>query len=122
MSDPSKAPCFKVFDKCCCCIDLKAGAHVLGIFSIIGAVFGVIEIIVFFAHPSNFSYLAFATLGLCYLFPAIAYGMMLKETNEETKERFALWYLLGTGAGCTGYWIFFLVYGAIAISFITYAL
>ncbi len=66
--------------------------------------------------------LAFATLGLCYLFPAIAYGMMLRETNQETKDRFALWYLFGTGAGCTGYWIFALVYGAIAIAFISYAL
>ena len=39
LQDPSTAPCFKEFDKCCFCIDLKPGAHVLGIFSIIGGIF-----------------------------------------------------------------------------------
>lgn len=51
LQDPSTAPCFKEFDKCCFCIDLKPGAHVLGIFSIIGGIFGVIELIIFFGHP-----------------------------------------------------------------------
>ena len=122
LQDPSKAGCYKEFDKCCFCIDLKAGAHVLGIFAILGAVAGVIELILFFSSQMNFQVLAAATLGLCSLFPAIAYGMMLARTSPETKERFALWYLLGVTAGATGYLVFFIFSGSILIGIITYVI
>ena len=122
LQDPSKAGCYKEFDKCCFCIDLKAGAHVIGIFSILGAIAGIVEMILYFMNPINFQILAIATLGLCALFPAIAYCMMLQSTSPETKDRFALWYLLGVSAGATGYFIFFILSFAWLIGLITYVI
>lgn len=111
--DPSSTGCFMHFDKCCFCIDLKAGAHILGIFAMIGGGFGVIELIIYFTNPS-WPMLAIACLATSNIFPAIGYGMMLAKPNKESKNRFALWYLLGFGVGCILYCLFLLIAGAIA--------
>ena len=78
--------------------------------------------ILYFINPLTLQKLAFATLGLCALFPAIAYCMMLQSTSSETKERFALWYLLGVSAGATGYLIFFIISFAWLVGIITYVI
>ena len=48
--------------------------------------------------------------------------MMLAKTSPETKERFALWYLLGVSAGATGYLVFFILNLSILVPIITYVI
>ena len=39
------------FSKCCCCIDLRTGAMILGILACIAAVVGIIDTFVLIFHP-----------------------------------------------------------------------
>ena len=106
------------FMECCCCIPLKVGANILGIFAMIGAVFGVIDLFIYFGNPL-FSTLAIVGLGLSNFIPAIAYGMMLAKTTPESKKRFALWYLWGFGLGLIVMLVFLLIGGIFIASIIS---
>ena len=115
--DPESAVCFKKFEKCCFCLDLKVGAHILGIFATLSGIYGIVAIILYFGNPS-WAALGIACLALCNVVTAIAYIMMLISDSSESKNRFALWYLLGFGAGCICYAVFTILAGAILIGII----
>ncbi len=107
--------CYKKFNKFCYCIDLEAGVNIIGILQVCGFVSGIIgnfhagrippfffitgasaafaEFIALVNTPDLTTLFFFIILGLVTAFPAVAYLLMLKKTNEETKNRFARWYL-----------------------------
>ena len=102
---------------CCCCIPLKPGAIILGIFSILAAVFGVIDFFIVLVNFSFFTF-AYALLAFIYLVPATAFILMMRNPTKENKDRFALWYLAAGVAAYAVYFVFILIAGAFAAAFI----
>ena len=51
MVDPKSTGCYKEFPKCCFCIPLHIGAHILGILAVLGAIYGVIDMVLYFGNP-----------------------------------------------------------------------
>ena len=112
LNHPGDDSCFSKctiqLPKCCFCIDLKTGAHILGVLACISAIFGIIDLVFFFTQPS-WALLAYACLGICWILPSIGYILMVKDTNRETKMRFAWWYFIGYLLGCILYFVFMLL-------------
>ena len=98
--------------ECCFCIELKMGAYILGILSIIGAIFGVVDI---FIVLSNFqlSVLGVCIFALSNFLPAIAFVLMLQKPSVDSKKRFASWWFLGGAIGTIAFFVLMLLGGAI---------
>ena len=107
-----------VFNECCCCVDLKAGAYILGILNCIQAAFGVIEIIVFFIELNGL-FLGFALIEGAYILSAIAFLRLVSDPNsKERKDQFADWYLYSLVFGLACFFVIMLCYGFVAIAFV----
>ena len=86
------------FEKCCCVLDLKLGAHILGILSCVNAAFGATLFLVwiFSIGSSSFTTLGLGIEGICTILPAGAYLLMLKDNHSQEKRAlFAKAYLWG---------------------------
>lgn len=86
------------FEKCCCCLDLQLGAHILGIVSCLNAVVGVILFVTWVVNIGNSSFtnLGLGIEGICTMLPAGAYLLMIKDNyGREKRTLFAKCYLWG---------------------------
>ncbi len=99
------------FAKCCCCIDLKTGATIIGILNFLAVIFGVIELIIWFANTYFIALLGVATLGMLNILPAIAFVKQYKDPTKENKEQFARWYLFAEAIGLAAYVAFYFIDG-----------
>ena len=100
----------KKFDKCCCCIPLDIGAHILGIFNILGTITGLVMLIMG-AVVSNAIVLSFAAWYIPQVIPAIAYIMMICKPTYDSKMCYANSYLWCSIIGYLGYYIVMLSIG-----------
>ena len=91
--------------ECCFCIELKIGAYIIGIFSIIGAIFGVIDIFIVLAN-FEFFLLAYCVFALANMLPAVAFILMLQKPTVDSKKRFASWWFLGGAIGTACFLLF----------------
>ena len=93
------------FKKCCCCIPLKAGAILLGIFAILSVIFGVINMIVYINDP-KWHTLAVACLGLSNTVPALGFLIWAEWPTKINRARYARWYVFGETIGLILYFAF----------------
>ena len=106
------------FSHCCFCIDLKLGAYILGSLSLVGAIFGVIDIFLVLGDFS-FAGLALVVLCLCQLPPAGAFLLMLKTNDEDSRWRFATCYLIFGVIGAIAYFVLMIFAGIFTTGIIT---
>ena len=92
------------FDKCCFCIPLDAGAHILGICSILGLISGPINMPVSIAN-SNWLGFTFAMQAMFNLIAVIGYICMLCKNDFQRRLCFANCYL---ASGILGYLAFYI--------------
>ena len=92
------------FSQCCFCIDLKLGAYILGCLCLGGTIWGIIDLFIVLGHIS-WSGLAFVILLLCQLPPAGAFLLMLKTNDEDSRWRFATWFLVFGVIGVIVYFV-----------------
>ena len=80
------------FDKCCCCIPLNAGSHILGIICLIECVYYMLDIILSLAYGAE---LAIDCIACGFtLIAFIAYCRSLKNPTREGKMQWARTYLI----------------------------
>ena len=91
------------FDKCCFCIPLDVGAHILGICSILGLVSAAINMPLSLINLNMIGF-AFALQGLLSFFAVIGYFCMLCKNDFERRLCFANCYL---ASGILGYLAFY---------------
>ena len=101
--------------KCCFCIPLKTGAYIIGILSVITAIFGLADVYFVITSSFNFSLLAFCVFALVNFLPAIAFLMMVRKPSSAAKKRFASWWFCAGAFGT----VCFLVLSILGGSFIS---
>ena len=109
-------------DKCCCCIDLKTGAYILGALACVCTGWGIIELILFFIEFGASS-LGFAFLVGAYALGAIGFIRLLGDPNsKEKKDQFAELYLYSICIGSVLNFVINMIYGLFLFAFIATAI
>ena len=84
---------FMTFAKCCLCVDLKAGAYLIGL-QCIFVTFVSVPFFVLYGLTKSNAYLTFALMCLSALIPSAAFVWMLRDSiNEWRRLMFAYGYL-----------------------------
>ena len=106
------------FSQCCCCLDLKLGAYIIGALSVLGAGYGVYDIIIIFSH---FRVISLILLAFCLLTipPAVMFVLMLMDNTEDSRWRYASWFLSCGIVGSICYFLFFIFEGVFVPGIIT---
>ena len=84
-------------ETCCCCISLKTGSHIIGIFTIIDfvAYLAYSQIATYLVIPDNFFVSTLYLQSLCLIMPCIAYYWQYSNPNSERKMIWAHSFFLG---------------------------
>ena len=102
------------FSQCCFCIDLKLGAYILGCLCVGGTIWGIIDLFIVLGHISWTGF-AFVILLLCQLPPGGAFLLMLKTNDEDSRWRFATWFLVFGVIGVITYFVLMIFRARLAL-------